>query len=184
LRNEAAEGRLFAQAVSLLLERVGKELWLGVRSRPASCRERPAIAGASRDWPLARREHRHFLLCAMRFCRWRIRDYTSAAHVHHAGRKMDLQAFRDSIAKSRPTAGLSPALQALWWDAKGDWDKAHERAQLRDDMACMRVHAYLHRKEGDQSNAEYWYRRCDATPSTLPLEGEWQELAQELLRQS
>jgi hypothetical protein len=107
-----------------------------------------------------------------------------AAHVHHVGGKMDTQAFRDSIAKSQPPAGLSPALQALWWDAKGDWDKAHERAQLRDDTACMRVHAYLHRKEGDQSNAEYWYRRCDAAPSTLTLDEEWQELARELLRQS
>ncbi|WP_419696442.1 hypothetical protein ACN2CC_12190 [Mesorhizobium muleiense] len=97
---------------------------------------------------------------------------------------MDTQAFRDSIAKSQPPAGLSPALQALWWDAKGDWEKAHERAQLRDDMAGMRVHAYLHRKEGDQSNAEYWYRRCDAVPSTLTLDEEWQELARELLRQS
>ena len=46
---------------------------------------------------------------------------------------MDLQTFRDSIAKPQPPAGLGPALQALWWDAKGDWDKAHERAQERDD---------------------------------------------------
>jgi hypothetical protein len=98
--------------------------------------------------------------------------------------KMDLQAFRDSIAKAQPPAGLSPALQALWWDAKGDWDKAHERAQKRDDTAGMRVHAYLHRKEGDQSNAEYWYRRCDAAPSILTLDGEWEELARALLGQS
>jgi hypothetical protein len=97
---------------------------------------------------------------------------------------MDLQAFRNSIAKSQPPAGLTPALQALWWDAKGDWDKAHERAQLRDDAAGMRVHAYLHRKEGDQSNADYWYRRCDAVPSTLTLEEEWQELARAFLGQS
>jgi hypothetical protein len=98
--------------------------------------------------------------------------------------KMDLQAFRDSIAKAQPPAGLSPALQALWWDAKGDWDKAHERAQKRDDTAGMRVHAYLHRKEGDQSNAEYWYRRCDAAPSILTLDEEWEELARALLGQS
>lgn len=104
----------------------------------------------------------------------------SAAHVYHVGGKMDLQAFRDSIAKSQPPAGLNAALQALWWDAKGDWDKAHERAQVRDDTAGMRVHAYLHRKEGDQSNAEYWYRRCDAAPSTLTLDEEWQELARAL----
>ncbi|RUV01314.1 hypothetical protein EOB36_13730 [Mesorhizobium sp. M6A.T.Cr.TU.017.01.1.1] len=97
---------------------------------------------------------------------------------------MDLQGFRDSIAQSQPPAGLSPTLQALWWDAKGDWDKAHECAQARDDTAGMRVHAYLHRKEGDQSNAEYWYRRCGAAPSTLTLDEEWQELARALLGQS
>ncbi|TIT03936.1 hypothetical protein [Mesorhizobium sp.] len=97
---------------------------------------------------------------------------------------MDLQAFSDSIVQLQPPAGLSPALEALWWDAKGDWDKAHERAQALDDTAGMRVHAYVHRKEGDQSNAEYWYRRCGAAPSTLTLDEEWQELARALLGQS
>ncbi|MER9923775.1 hypothetical protein NKJ84_12620 [Mesorhizobium sp. M0048] len=97
---------------------------------------------------------------------------------------MDLQAFRDSIAEPQPPAGLSPALQALWWDAKGDWTKAHECAQQRDNTAGMHVHAYLHRKEGDQSNAEYWYRRSNAAPSTLTLDEEWQELARTLLQQS
>lgn len=97
---------------------------------------------------------------------------------------MDLQAFRNSTAKPEPPAGLSLALQALWWDAKGDWNKAHERAQERDDQAGMRVHAYLHRKEGDQSNAEYWYRRCRATPAAGPLEAEWEELARSLLAET
>jgi hypothetical protein len=96
---------------------------------------------------------------------------------------MDLQTFRDSIAKSQPPAGLAPALQALWWDARGDWDKAHELAQERDDKAGAHVHAYLHRKEGDQSNAEYWYRRAGASPSVLTLDAEWEELARTLLEQ-
>ena len=61
---------------------------------------------------------------------------------------------------------------------------AHERAQERDDTAGMRVHAYLHRKEGDQSNAEYWYRRCDTAPSILTLDEEWEELVSALLGQS
>jgi hypothetical protein len=97
--------------------------------------------------------------------------------------KLDLQTLRDSIAKPQPPAGLSSALQGLWWDAKGDWDKAHECAQEHDDQAGMRVHAYLHRKEGDQSNAEYWYRRAGAKPSTLTLDEEWAEVVQALLRQ-
>jgi hypothetical protein len=98
--------------------------------------------------------------------------------------ELDLQTFRDSIAKPQPPAGLGPALQALWWDAKGDWDKAHVLAQEHDDTAGARVHAYLHRKEGDQSNAEYWYRRARAAPSILTLDEEWEELARRLLEQS
>jgi hypothetical protein len=97
------------------------------------------------------------------------------------GANMDLQSFRQSTANPEPPAGLGFALQALWWDAKGDWDKAHECAQARDDDAGMSVHAYLHRKEGDLSNAGYWYRRCGRPPATVTLEQEWQALAEELL---
>ncbi|MGO4739124.1 hypothetical protein AB4099_21430 [Bosea sp. 2KB_26] len=96
---------------------------------------------------------------------------------------MDLRTFKASIAQPQPPAGLGSALQALWWDAKGDWHKAHERAQEHEDRAGMQVHAYLHRKEGDQSNAEYWYRRCGAIASRLTLDEEWEELAQGLLDQ-
>lgn len=108
---------------------------------------------------------------------------SSTSWISRRWQKLDLQAFRDSIAKPQPPAGLSSALLALWWDAKGDWNKAHERAQEHDDTADMHVHAYLHRKEGDQSNAEYWYRRFGATPSILTLDEEWEELAQALLEQ-
>jgi hypothetical protein len=95
--------------------------------------------------------------------------------------RLNPEAFADSIAQSQPPVGLSLALEALWWDAKGDWEKAHQCAQARDDASGMRVHAYLHRKEGDQSNAAYWYRRCDATPSTLALDAEWEELVRAFL---
>ena len=94
---------------------------------------------------------------------------------------MDLRSFRNSITKPQPPGGLSIALQALWWDAKGDWEKAHECAQEGDDPAGMRVHAYLHRKEGDHSNAGYWYRRCRTPPSTAGVDEEWEELALALL---
>lgn len=73
------------------------------------------------------------------------------------------------------------ALQALWWDAKGNWDKAHECAQARDDQDGMRVHAYLHRKEGDVSNAGYWYRRAGVTPFIGDLSDEWETLVRSLL---
>jgi hypothetical protein len=97
---------------------------------------------------------------------------------------MDLQTFRKSIGEAQPPDGLSLALQALWWDAKGDWDKAHQRAQEREDDAGNLVHAYLHRKEGDPSNAGYWYRRARAEPATVSLDEEWQELAETFLRRA
>ena len=51
-------------------------------------------------------------------------------------------------------------LLALWWDARGDWKRAHEIAQDVSDADGAWVHAYLHRKEGDLGNAAYWYRRA------------------------
>lgn len=94
---------------------------------------------------------------------------------------MDLKSFRESIEKPEPPGGLSLALQALWWDAKGDWEKAHQRAQEREDEAGMWVHAYLHRKEGDLSNADYWYRRCGKSSPQASLDQEWESLAQAFL---
>ncbi|MGE0005748.1 MAG: hypothetical protein AB7S92_09160 [Parvibaculaceae bacterium] len=94
---------------------------------------------------------------------------------------MDLGSFRATLEKPEPPSGLSLALQALWWDARGDWEKAHRCAQERDDEAGMRVHAYLHRKEGDLSNADYWYRRCRRTPAEVGLDEEWESLARSFL---
>ncbi len=94
---------------------------------------------------------------------------------------MTLDAFRASLAHPSPPAGLSLALQGLWWDAKGDWTKAHESAQQDEGRDGSWVHAYLHRKEGDASNAGYWYRRAAKPHSRLPLEDEWTEIAGALL---
>ena len=100
------------------------------------------------------------------------------------GAPLDPLAFADSLEKPEPPPGMSLALQGLWWDAKGDWERAHACAQQREDAQGMRLHAYLHRKEGDQSNAEYWYRRCGAAPSTLTLDQEWEELVRTFLGQA
>ena len=94
---------------------------------------------------------------------------------------MDLDAFKGSLAAQAPPPGLALAVQALWWEAKGDWDKAHECAQAQDDLVGARVHAYLHRREGDMTNARYWYRRNGETPPSVPLEAEWEQLARALL---
>ncbi len=97
---------------------------------------------------------------------------------------MDHQAFVTSISEPSPPPGLSLALQALWWDARGDWEKAHECAQAREDAAGNRVHAYLHRKEGDISNAGYWYRRAGVTPASGTLEAEWEAIVRDFLAET
>ncbi|HEY4174972.1 MAG TPA: hypothetical protein VGM42_18225 [Rhodopila sp.] len=94
---------------------------------------------------------------------------------------MDLSTFQDSIHQDAPPASASLPLQALWWDAKGDWDKAHECAQADPGSAGDAVHAYLHRKEPDLANARYWYSRAGRPPATGTLDQEWNALATELL---
>ena len=94
---------------------------------------------------------------------------------------MDLIDFRSSLAQEAPPEELGPALQTLWWDAQGDWNRAHQCAQEDEGPTGSIVHAYLHRKEGDLSNAGYWYRRAGRPPVTGSLEAEWEALARELL---
>jgi hypothetical protein len=86
---------------------------------------------------------------------------------------MTLSEFRTSVSGGTPPETLSLPLQALWWDAKGGWHKAHECAQADPGPDGAAVHAYLHRKEPDLANARYWYNRAGRTPATGPLEQEW-----------
>ncbi|MGI9451869.1 MAG: hypothetical protein ACR2QH_14705 [Geminicoccaceae bacterium] len=45
------------------------------------------------------------------------------------------------------------------------WEQAHQLAQSREgDVAYDRLHALVHRIEGDLSNAAYWYRRSGEEP--------------------
>jgi hypothetical protein len=95
---------------------------------------------------------------------------------------MNLQEFRDSLLRDAPPRELSPALAGLWLDAKGDWTKAHESAQQDEGLAGAWVHAYLHRKEGDSSNATYWYGRAGKPPARSSLEEEWRGIAGSLIK--
>lgn len=94
---------------------------------------------------------------------------------------MDLPTFKKSLDRDAPPADLGRALAALWHEAMGDWDQAHRLAQGPKDADCAWVHAYLHRVEGDKSNAEYWYRRAEKPPTSAPLKQEWDEIAGALL---
>jgi hypothetical protein len=94
---------------------------------------------------------------------------------------MTLEEFRSSLKGAAPPADLPPVLQALWHDGHGDWNAAHEVAQDVPDPDGAWVHAYLHRKEGDASNAAYWYRRASRPVASVPLEAEWDAIAAALL---
>jgi hypothetical protein len=94
---------------------------------------------------------------------------------------MTPSAFRRSTAKPRPPAGLAPALAALWWAKKGDWAKAHDIVMDEGGADCAWVHAHLHRVEGDESNARYWYRQAGRKPSGDSLPAEWNSILAALL---
>jgi hypothetical protein len=94
---------------------------------------------------------------------------------------MNLEEFRQSLGEAQPSDNVSPLLKALWWDAKGDWAKAHAIAQDVESPDGAWVHAYLHRKEGDEGNAGYWYRQAGKPHSRAELKSEWEEIAGELL---
>lgn len=98
---------------------------------------------------------------------------------------MTLDEFK-RLANKRdaPPKDLLPALEALWYDRKGNWRRAHEVAQEISSREGAWVHAYLHRKEGDLSNARYWYRRAGRPESRESLEREWEEIVEYLLGES
>ncbi len=89
--------------------------------------------------------------------------------------------FRNSLAGTSPPSEASPAQQALWWAAKGEWDKAHALSQDHEgDPAADWVHAHLHRVEGDDANAAYWYRRAGQPIAQVSLDDEWDAIAASL----
>lgn len=95
---------------------------------------------------------------------------------------MSFEEFQTSVNSARFPVGLSPAVQALWHDARGDWEKAHGCVQNDAPPEGAWVHAYLHRKEGDAGNAAYWYARAGQPVEGKTLGAEWAEIARALLR--
>lgn len=89
--------------------------------------------------------------------------------------------FEASLSRSRPPAELDPCLRALWFDARGDWQAAHESVASDVTPAGCGIHGYLHRKEGDLGNAAYWYRRAGMPVAHGPLDAERAALLRHLL---
>lgn len=90
--------------------------------------------------------------------------------------------FGESVSSAAPPADVTPPLAALWWAAKGEWEKAHKVVQDEDGADAAWVHAYLHRVEGDLPNAGYWYRTAGKPVEKGPLESEWSAIVAALLR--
>ncbi|HTV83660.1 MAG TPA: hypothetical protein VME18_13520 [Acidobacteriaceae bacterium] len=97
---------------------------------------------------------------------------------------MTLEEFQASLEANEPPTGLSAPLEALWWDARGKWDRAHGLVDSLDSREGTAVHAYLHRKEGADWNADYWYRRAGRTFHRPNPEDEWAALVEGLLPHS
>jgi len=89
--------------------------------------------------------------------------------------------FKESLNLPLPPGELSIQLKSLWYDGKGNWNKAHSLIDQLTDRESERVHAYLHRKEGDIWNADYWYRKAGQVRPDVSLEEEWEHLLQYFL---
>jgi hypothetical protein len=96
--------------------------------------------------------------------------------------QMTFDDFWNSLSGSEPPAACNDALAGLWWDAKADWQRAHECAQRDEGKDGSWVHAYLHRKEGDCGNAAYWYTRAARPVCHESLDKEWANIVKALLK--
>ena len=94
---------------------------------------------------------------------------------------MTLAEFKASMKQAKPLVSLAPALAALWWAGKEEWDKAHRIVMNEGGKDCAWVHAYLHRREGDLDNARHWYRQAGRSVATGSLAEEWTKIAAALL---
>jgi hypothetical protein len=112
--------------------------------------------------------------------------YRSQAGSHAVGARKEggcltFPDFQATLAEAVPPGALSAPLAALWWDAKGDWGQAHRLVDSLDTRDAMSVHAYLHRKEGADWNADYWYSRAGRGFRRPTLGAEWEALVTGLL---
>ena len=94
---------------------------------------------------------------------------------------MTFDDFHNSLSETQPPPSLSSYLKSLWYDGKGDWEKAHTIIQDIEDTTAAWIHAYLHRMEGDVGNADYWYRRAGRKRPAVSLEQEWKDIVAALL---
>jgi hypothetical protein len=95
---------------------------------------------------------------------------------------MNTEEFKVSLKEKNPPAGIGANLQALWLDAKGQWHEAHNIVQETSGFEGDWIHAYLHRKEGDLSNASYWYAKVGKKRPQLSINEEWEQILSHLIK--
>ena len=94
---------------------------------------------------------------------------------------MTLEEFKSLCQKEKFPVGMNRLLEALWYDARGDWNTAHRIVQDISEPDGSWVHAYLHRQEGDLANAAYWYGQAGKHKPDISLQNEWEQLVSALL---
>ena len=94
--------------------------------------------------------------------------------------RMSLQGFKSSLSRTDPPEDFSEQEKALWFAGRGNWEKAHLIVQDLNDPLSYNIHAFLHRQEGDHSNAGYWYHKAGIKMPDISLELEWEELVSRL----
>ena len=94
---------------------------------------------------------------------------------------MQFDEFINSTKEDAPPQSLSEPLQAMWYARKGDWETAHNIAQSISSELGSWIHAYLHRVEGDLSNADYWYKRAGKPPHSGSTKAEADDIINSIL---
>jgi hypothetical protein len=84
--------------------------------------------------------------------------------------------FKSSLSGDVPPEKLSVYGKALWWMGKGNWKRSHDLIQNVNDRRAAQIHAYLHRFEGDLSNAQYWYSKANTSMPDTTIDQEWESL--------
>jgi hypothetical protein len=95
-----------------------------------------------------------------------------------------IESFKNSLQHNTPDPAYSPILKSLWYDGKDDWSKAHDQVDSLNGKDAAWVHAYLHRKEGDVWNADYWYTKAGKLRPEYSLDQEWELLVNAFLQNS
>jgi len=94
---------------------------------------------------------------------------------------MTFEDFKQSTFSAKKPDGLNPLLDSLWEAKAGNWDTAHKIVQDIGDKNASWIHAWLHRVDGDNSNAQYWYSRAGKSFFHGSLEEEWDSITRRLM---